>query len=148
MTTVKWNPLREFATLRQEFERAFDDSLFRFETKGGHSPTAWVPAVDIYETADCIVLKAEVPGIHRDGVLVEISENILTLSGEKRMEREVGEANYHRLERVFGRFERRFSLTESVDQEKVKAVYKDGVLEISLPKLGKAQPIQVKVKID
>jgi HSP20 family protein len=148
MTTVKWNPLREFATLREEFERAFDDSLFRSETRGVQSPTAWVPPVDIYETADRIVLKTEIPGINRDEVMVEISENTLTLSGEKRMEREVEEANYHRLERVFGRFERRFSLTESVDREKVKAVYKDGVLEISLPKLGRVQPIQVKVKID
>ena len=148
MPTVKWNPLKELASLQERLEEALDDTLFKFKVDPPQSPNGWAPPVDIYETANRIVLKAEVPGLHRDDIVVEITDNVLTLKGEKLVEREIEEANYHRLERVFGTFERRFSLPNTVDQEKVKATCKDGVLEISLPKLDKAQRFQVKVKID
>jgi HSP20 family protein len=148
MATVKWNPLKEFVLFQERDEQVLDDSLFKFTMEGAHSPNDWSPPVDIYETANRIVLKAEMPGLHRDDIGVEIAGNILTLHGEKRVEREVEEANYHRLERVFGTFERRFSLPKNVDQQSVKASYKDGVLEVSLPKIGRAQGFQVKVKID
>jgi HSP20 family protein len=148
MPTVKWNPLKEFASLQERLEEALDDTLFKFQLESPKSPNGWVPPVDIYETANRIVLKAEVPGMHREDITVEITESVLTLKGEKRVERELEEANYHRLERVFGAFERRFSLPNTVDQENVKAIYKDGVLEISLPRVSKAQKSQVKVKID
>jgi HSP20 family protein len=107
---------------------------------------AWAPPVDIYETAESIVLEAELPGMTKDDIVVEVKDNTLTLKGEKKFEREVKEENYHRVERSYGAFQRAFTLPLTVQQDKVKAKFKDGILEITLPKMEEAKPKQIKVE--
>jgi len=107
----------------------------------------WVPPVDIYETEDSLVFRAELPGVTKEDITVEVKDNTLTLKGDKRFEKDVKEENYHRVERAYGAFQRAFTLPGMVEQDKVKAKFKDGILEIVLPKAEKAKPKQVKVEI-
>jgi len=104
-----------------------------------------VPTVDIFETDDDIVVTAELPGLEKDQVGVEYKDGILTLRGERNLEREVKEESYHRMERSYGAFHRSFTLPGTVDEEKISARMKNGVLEIHLPKKEAAKPKQIKV---
>jgi len=109
---------------------------------------AWTPAIDIYETGEAIVLKAELPGVKRDDIDIQVHDNMLILKGERKFEKEVKEENYLRVERSYGAFHRSFTLPALVQQDKIKAVLKDGVLELTLPKAeeAKVKPIKVEVK--
>jgi HSP20 family protein len=109
--------------------------------------STWIPAVDIFETPEAIVLKAELPGITAQDISVEVKDNILTLKGEKKLEKETKEENYHRMERSFGSFQRAFTLPGTVQQEEATARFKDGILEIALPKVEEARPRKIKVEI-
>jgi len=109
--------------------------------------STWIPAVDIFETPEAVVLKAELPGITAQDISVEVKDNILTLKGEKKFEKETKEENYHRMERSYGSFQRAFTLPETVQQEKAKAKFRDGILEIALPKVEDARPRRIKVEI-
>ena len=95
---------------------------------------SWTPAVDIHETDDGFVIKAELPGVSKDDVSIDVHQNTLTLRGQRKHEAEVKEDQYHRVERSYGSFQRSFVLPTMVDQEKVQATFKDGVLELHLPK--------------
>jgi HSP20 family protein len=148
MALIRWDPFREMTSLQERMNRLFSDVRARtpFEeeeiTRG-----AWVPAVDIYETNDSLVLKAELPGLTKEDIAVEVKDSTLTLKGEKKFEREVKEENYHRVERSYGSFQRAFTLPGTVEQDKVKAKFKDGILEITLPKVEEAKPKQIKVEV-
>jgi len=107
----------------------------------------WQPLVDIYETADSIVIKAELPDVEQKDVDVLIEENTLTLKGERRHDGEVKKENYHRIERYFGTFQRSFSLPATIDQENVAAICEKGILTITLPKMEKAKPKQIHVTV-
>lgn len=149
MAIVKWDPFRDIITLRERMDRMFEDSLSRFRMpEEATMPTFWSPSVDIYETDENIVLKAELPGVDKKEVSVEVKDNTLVLKGERKREKEVKEENYHRVERSFGTFMRSFSLPVSVKQDQVKAKFKDGVLEVTLPKAEEAKPKQVKVEVE
>lgn len=149
MALVKWDPFRDIITLRERMDRMFEDSLSRFRMpEEATMPTFWSPSVDIYETDENIVLKAELPGVDKKEVSVEVKDNTLILKGERKREKEVKEENYHRVERSFGTFMRSFSLPVSVKQDQVKAKFKDGVLEVTLPKAEEAKPKQVKVEVE
>jgi len=115
------------------------------DEEGAWFAGAWTPPVDIYDTNDALVLKAELPGFSKEDVSVELKDNTLILKGERKREAEVKEENYHRLERAYGAFQRSFSLPATVDQEKVKANYKDGVLELRLPKVEVAKPKRITI---
>ncbi len=148
MALIRWDPFREISALQERMNRLFADvrsqgSLREEEIARG----SWVPAVDIFETNEAIVLKAELPGITAKDVSVEVKDNTLTLKGEKKFEKEVNEENYYRVERSYGSFQRAFTLPGTISQEKVKAKFKDGILEISLPKVEQARPKQIKVEI-
>ncbi|MBI5183291.1 MAG: Hsp20/alpha crystallin family protein [Nitrospinae bacterium] len=115
--------------------KLFEETLSRFQgISEGFSSGEWSPAVDIYETSDDIVLKAELPNISKDDIKIEIRGNILILKGKRRFKKGVKEENYHRIERSYGRFQRTFNLSNIVHQDKVKIRLKDGILEIILPK--------------
>jgi len=101
--------------------------------------------VDLYETDDALVLKAELPGVSKDDVNVEVHQNTLILRGQRRHEAEVKEENYHRLERAYGTFQRSFMLPATVDQEHVQASYHDGILELHLPKVEAAKPRRIAI---
>jgi HSP20 family protein len=106
---------------------------------------AWTPPVDIHETDDALILKAELPGFSKNNVNVELKDNSLRLKGQRQDEKEVKEEQYHRRERVYGSFQRTFMLPATVDSEKMTATYKDGVLELRLPKRETAKPKRIAI---
>lgn len=144
-----WDPMRELSALQSRVNRVLEDTfgtpLPRAEQPGAGT---WAPAVDIFETASEIVLKAEVPGVARDQVHVEVDDGVLSLRGDRKFEKEVKEENYHRVERVYGAFHRSFTLPDSVDPDKVRAELKDGVLEVRIGKREQAKPRQIQVKVN
>jgi HSP20 family protein len=129
--------------------RLFDQTLARTrgEEEEGIATSTWMPSVDIYETPDQVVLKAELPGLTREDIDINVRNNTLTLRGERKFEREVKEENYLRIERAYGSFQRSFTLPATIQQDKIKAVFKDGVLEVSLPKAEEARPKQIKIDV-
>lgn len=149
MAIVRWlDPFRDLTSIQERMNQIFEDALSR--TRGreeGLRTGMWTPAVDIYEKTDSVVVKAELPGVEKDQISVEVKDGILTLRGERKFERDVKEESYHRIERAYGSFLRSFSLPVSVDQDKVSARFKDGVLEVELPKKEKAKPKQIKVDV-
>jgi HSP20 family protein len=113
-----------------------------------HFPlTTWVPACDIYETTKEIVVKAELPGLKKEEVLVSIENNLLTIRGERKFEDEVKRENFHRVERTYGEFLRSFTLPSFIDANKILAEFKDGLLVVTLPKREESKPKQIEVKV-
>ena len=132
MTLVKWEPFRELTDMHRSMDRLFGDRYLRQDDDGlfaGFSPT-----VDVYDNETEIVIEAEVSGINEKDIAVEVKDNVLTLSGERKREQEVKEGSYHRSERSFGKFQRSFTLPDSIEVDKVNAKNRNGVLTIRLPK--------------
>ena len=146
MALARWTPMGKFQSFQDEMNRMFNE-FFRGGTgeEAGCGLRTWTPPVDIYETDDALVLKAELPGVSRDDVSIEIHQNTLILRGQRKHETEVKEEHYHRVERAYGTFQRSFMLPTQVDQEKVQATYHDGVLELRLPKSEAAKPKRVAI---
>ena len=140
MTLVRWDPFRDLLSFHDRFNRLFADGE-QDELYG-----SWVPPVDIFERGDELVIRAEVPGVGKDDVDVRVEDGTLVLAGERKSDREVKDQNSYRRERTFGKFTRSFRLPTTVDASKVTAEYKDGVLEITLPKLEEAKPRKVEIK--
>ena len=143
MNIIKWNPWNEATRLQDRF---FGDSFFpaiglndEFETRN------WRPAVDVYDKDDKLVIKAELPGIEKNDIEIDVKEGVLTLKGERSYENEVTEQNYYRKERTYGKFHRAFTLPESVDTEKIAANLKDGVLTVDIPKAEERKPKKISV---
>ncbi|HET7099633.1 MAG TPA: Hsp20/alpha crystallin family protein, partial [Terriglobia bacterium] len=111
------------------------------------SPRAWVPPADIYETDDSLVLKAELPGINPDEVEIRVEDNTLYLKGERKFEKDVKEENLHRVERSYGTFTRSFALPNTIDADKVKAAYENGILTLTMPKREEAKPRTIKINV-
>ena len=136
-----WDTTREINDLHHHMNRIFGETLGAAAAEDG----TWNPAVDIFETEQEIVLKAEVPGLTNDQVNVEVDEGTLHLKGERKIEKDVNEENCHRIERAYGSFHRAFILPDYVDPEKVRAELKEGVLDIRLGKREQAKPKQIQV---
>ena len=149
MAFIHWtDPFRDVATLQDRMEQIFVNFLDRGSSGEERLGTGvWTPAVDIYETKDAVCVRAELPGVDKDAVSVEVKDGVLALRGERKFEKEVKEENYHRVERSYGTFHRSFSLPSSVDGERVTARMKDGVLEVTLPKREEAKPKQIKISV-
>ena len=145
MKTVRWDPFRDLNILQDRLNRLFDDAGRGWRSDEPAATTTWSPAVDIFETEGEIVVKAELPGVDRKDISLHLENNILTLKGERRFEKETKEENYHRIERSYGGFSRAFSIPAIVDEEKIRADYTDGVLKIALPKKEQAKPKQIKI---
>jgi HSP20 family protein len=147
MALARWTPMGNLASFQDEMNRMFEQ-VFRGGTgeEAGWGVRPWAPPVDIYETDDALVLKAELPGISKDDVSVEIHQNTLSLRGQRKHEAEVKEDRYHRVERAYGTFQRSFVLPTMVDQKHVQATYKDGILELRLPKSEAAKPKRVAIQ--
>jgi len=140
----KRDPFKDLLFLQERMSRIFDETLLKYRAaEGSH----WYPPVDIYETQENVILKAELPGVSLEGVSVEVSENTLTLRGERKREKSLGEENYHRMERFYGSFHRSFSLPYAVDRNGIKASFKDGVLKITVPKAAEAASGGIKVRV-
>ncbi|MFZ3065509.1 MAG: Hsp20/alpha crystallin family protein [Nitrospirota bacterium] len=149
MSIKKWDPFRDLLSLQERMNKLFEESLLQTgKERQDISIAGWSPAMDVMESDEEIVLKAELPGIELKDVEVLIKDNILTLRGERKFEKEEKKENYHRIERPYGAFQRSFTLPYTVEQEKVKAKMKDGVLEVRLPKTKeeKSKKIEIEVK--
>jgi len=144
MALVRWNPFGEVQTLQDRVNRMFDD-FFRSDFVFDSAMGTWYPPVNIVEQEKELVLEAELPGVKKDDVQIEVKGNILHLKGEKKISREVNEENYRLRELRTGTFNRTFTLPNEVDPEKVKAEYKDGVLRITLPKVEAAIPRRIQI---
>ena len=149
MAIVRWlDPFRDLSAIQERMNQIFEDALARSRGREeGLRTGMWTPAVDIYENNDFVVVKAELPGVEKGQISVEVKEGILMLRGERKFEKEVKEESYHRIERSYGSFQRSFSLPVSVDQDKVTARFQDGVLEVKLPKKEKTKPKQIQVDV-
>ena len=146
MNLVRWNPWRETDTSSDRFNRFFDGPFFpsvSFSEESGLSK--WKPVVDVYDHDERIVVKAELPGVDKKDIHVDVKEGILTLSGERSYENEVKDEKYHRKERAYGKFSRSFTLPEGLDTEKIVADYKDGVLKVEIPKPEEKKPKKIMV---
>ena len=147
MTLItRWDPFRELATLQDRMNRLFQETAGTGETSLT-TTGAFIPPVDVYEDEHGLRLKLEVPGIDEKDLDVRIENNVLTIRGERKFEKEEKEENFHRIERRYGSFARSFTLPNTVDAEKVSAEYKNGVLELTLAKKAEAKPKQIKVNI-
>jgi HSP20 family protein len=139
-----WEPFRELVTMRDDMDRLFD-------TFFGRQPQAmdefWRPAIDIEENNGNLMVRAEIPGMNKDDIKVSVKEDLLKISGERKHENETKEKTFHRIERSYGKFERIIRLPSEVDADKVKASYKDGVLNVTLPKPESMKPKRIDVEI-
>jgi len=131
--------------LQDRMNRLFDNAGRGWRADEPAATTSWSPSVDIFETEGEIIVKAELPGLERKDIVLHLENNVLTLRGERKFEKETKEENYHRIERSYGNFCRSFSIPATVDDEKIRADYKDGVLKIALPKKEQAKPKQINI---
>src|SRR5438876_7016302 len=145
MAVVRWDPFRDLNLLQDRMNRRFDDAGRGWRADEPAATTSWSPSVDIFETEGEIVVKAELPGMDRKDIALGLENNVLSIRGERRFVKETKEENYHRIERSYGNFSRSFSIPATVDEEKIRADYKDGVLKIILPKKEQARPKQIKI---
>jgi HSP20 family protein len=145
MAVVRWDPFRDLNLLQDRMNRLFDDAGRGWRADEPAATTTWSPAVDIFETEGEIVVKAELPGMERKDITLHLENNVLSLRGERKFEKETKDENYHRIERSYGAFNRSFAIPATVDEEKIRAEYKDGVLNIVLPKKEQARPKQIKI---
>ena len=148
MSIIRWEPFRDLISTQDRFNHLFNDTFARaFGDQQEVSPRAWVPPVDIYETGDSLVLKAELPGINPGDMEIRVEDNTLYLKGERKFEKEVKEENLHRVERSCGTFTRSFALPNTIDADKVKAEYQNGILTLTMPKREEAKPRAIKINV-
>ena len=147
MKLVRWDPLQQMVAMSNRLNRTLNDSYTDpYSRRTEDSFGAWAPPVDIFERQDELVIRAEIPGVEMEDVNVGIENGVLTLHGERKQESEVREENAYRMERVHGTFTRSFSFPTTVDAAKVTATYKNGVLEVIVPKVETAKPKRIEIK--
>jgi HSP20 family protein len=146
MTIVRWEPLREFSTLQNEMNRLFN-TVFDAPTPGNGNTTLrrWMPPMDLVETDEHFVLRADLPGLGEDDVKIEFEDGTLTISGERRAEHESKNEGYYRVERAFGTFSRSLTLPKGIDPEAVSASFDRGVLEVRIPKPEERKPRRIEI---
>jgi HSP20 family protein len=152
MALTRWDPFRELVSLQDRMNRLFQDAWTpgSATSRTGEEPLmggSFIPPVDVYEDDHAIVLKMEVPGVDQKEIDLRLENNVLTVQGERKLEKEEKEENFQRIERRYGSFSRSFTLPNTVDVENVQADYDNGVLKIKLAKRAEAKPKQIKVSI-
>jgi HSP20 family protein len=146
MNLIKWNPWREMDTFSDRFNHFFGDTFSpALWVRDGSKLQDWAPSVDVYDDDKKFVIKAEIPGVDKKDIHIDVKDSILTLSGERSHENDVKEENFHRKERAFGKFQRSFTLPEGTDPDRIVADYKDGVLNIEIPKPEEKKPKKISV---
>lgn len=138
MTIVRWDPFRELMQLQRRLSGAVAESDDSFGT--------WVPAVDIFEQGDDLVIRAEIPGVNKDDIDINVENGSLTIRGERKRADELDQEHAFRVERAYGSFLRTFSLPRTVDSSRIAASYRDGVLELRLPKSEEAKPKKITIE--
>lgn len=147
MSQGVWDPLKELTTVRERMNKMFEAALARtnFDADGGVG--AWVPVADVYESPEELTLYLELPGLDQQDIDLRLEGDDLLVQGERRMDREESGEQFHRVERSYGKFSRKFPLASTVDRDSVQAVYRDGVLKVVLQKKGSTGPGPVRVTI-
>lgn len=141
-----WSPFRDLFNMQREIGHVFDSLFPDYSTESAFT-AQWAPRVDVMEQKDAYLIKAELPGVNKGDVKITVHDNVLTVRGEKKQEKEEKDTNMHRIERSFGLFERSFSLPATVKSDKIDASFKDGILAITLPKVEEAKPKEIEVKV-
>ena len=148
MTLTRWDPFKDLLRIQERMNRMFEDSMVR--SQGGEEPgsgrAGWTPTVDIFETPDDIVMLADLPGLAPDSLDVRVEGNSLILAGERRLDEDVQEENFHRMERGYGLFRRSFTLPATIRQEGIRAEHNNGVLRVTLPKAESMGPKKIQVE--
>jgi HSP20 family protein len=144
MTIVRWEPLRELGSLQNEMNRLFN-TVFDTPQPGGSTMRRWMPAMDLVETDDNFVLRADLPGLSEEDLKIELEDGTLTVSGERKAEHESENEGYYRVERAFGSFSRSLTLPQGIDPEAVTASFDRGVLEIRVPKPEERKPRRIEI---
>ncbi|MBM3285268.1 MAG: Hsp20/alpha crystallin family protein [Candidatus Aminicenantes bacterium] len=146
MAIIRWDPFRDLMTLRERMNRLFEDA---FSSARGEErdivSSSWAPAVDIYEDENQLVVTAEIPGIEEKDIEIKVEDSTLSIQGERKMEKETKEENYHRIERAYGSFYRSFTLPNYIDQDRIQAEHENGILKITLPKKPELKPRKVRI---
>jgi len=146
MSMTRWEPFRGLNSLQEQVNRLFEDSVTR--TRSGQAELAsWAPAVDIFETENELVVKADLPDVQEKDIDIRVENNTLTIRGERKFNNEVHEDNYLRVERAYGTFTRSFSLPNTVNTEGIRAEYRNGVLSVRMPKREETKPKQIKISV-
>ena len=141
MSLIRWTPMRNLVSINSEIDRFFNDFGMNFR----ESDTIWRPTVDLSETENGYEVKAELPGMKKEDINVELKDHVLTLTGEKKHEEKDEKKNYHRIERTYGKFQRSFRLPTEVKNDEIKARYRNGVLTIDIPKAEEVKPKEITV---
>lgn len=141
-----WEPFREFRTLHDEMDRFFSVLWPRAAVRNEGAGSAWAPAVDVYEEKDQYVVKAELPGVKRENVSLSLEDDVLTIKGERRYEKEEKQEGFLRVESAYGAFQRALQLPQSVKADAVTAEFKDGILKITLPKAESVKTREIKIE--
>jgi HSP20 family protein len=141
MALIRWEPAREFTTLQSEMNRLFNT----FFEGGDREPRRWAPPMDLLEADDHLVLRADLPGMSEDDIQIEVRDNVLTLTGERKTEQKQEKNGYYRIERAFGSFARSLTLPDGIDADKIEASFDKGVLELRIPKPEERKPRRISI---
>ena len=141
MTLMRWDPFNSLFGVKRNLDRIFGE----YDDDDSSVSSFWRPAVDIFETKDSLVLRAELPGLTRDDVKISVENNVLTLRGERHLDSEVKRENYHRVERAYGTFHRSFTLPSQVDRNRIEARFENGVLEVTMPRSEDAKSREIEI---
>lgn len=152
MAVVKWNPTRELLNVEREFNKLFNSLGSRFgfieaAEDGEYENAVWMPMTDITEDKDNFTLRLDLPGVKKEDVKISFTDGQLSISGERKQEKETGDSKYHRVERAYGKYYRSFVLPSKIKEDKIEAEFKDGQLVITVPKAEEAKPKEIPIKI-
>lgn len=147
MTLVKYNPNRNLFSLRTNMDQLFDEFFGLNKGSWPESTLNVVPAINLEETEETYKISAELPGMNKKDINIQLENNVLSISGEKKAESETKDRNFHRVERSYGKFHRAFELPGAVNRDKIEAAYENGVLHITVPKAEEAKPKQIEIKV-
>lgn len=148
MDLIRWEPFESLNRIQSRINDLFEETFGRTRLPHAPTPGVWYPPVDILESKDSYLFRAELPGMKKEDFNLELNDGTLTLSGEKRLEEPKDEVEYHRVERLAGKFSRSFHLPQTVKHDGIKATYRDGILEVYVPKAEEAKPKQIKVSVN
>lgn len=148
MALVRWDPARELDALQGDMNRLFDSFFGRREgaTASGYGSRRWIPPMDLVETEDNLVLRADLPGVDQEDIDIEVKDGVLTVSGERKAQHEEKREGFHRVERSFGRFSRSLELPKGVEPGSVSASFERGVLEVRMPKPAERKPTRIEIR--
>jgi len=148
MELVRWEPFDGLTRFQSRINELFDETFGQSRTTPTSTTGLWYPPVDILESKDSYLIRAELPGMKKENVHLEVQEGTLTLSGERKFDEPASGVEYHRVERVTGKFSRSFYLPQTIKQDSIKATFKDGVLEVHVPKADEAKPKQIAISVN